>query len=77
MNKLIDILLGETTYIWNHNIYINLRVDIENIKLKIVQIVLILGGWPPRTAQRVKKITMFKRFRRKILKPNKKFKGTK
>ena len=53
-----------------------MRIDLDNFDVKIVEIVLILVWWSPRATFMVNKVTMFKRFRRNLLKSNIKHEGT-
>ena len=55
-------LFWKSTDICNNNILVSVRVDLENFYLKIVDIVLSLVLWSPRTTLRVNKVTTFKRF---------------
>ena len=61
---------------WDNNILVYMRVYFEMFYLNIVNIVLSLVGWSQRKTLRVNKVTMFKRFRRNLLKSNIKFEGT-
>ena len=76
MNKLIEVLFLKRTYSWYTHIPVSVRVDSEYFDLKIVEIILGLVGWSQRTTLRVKKVKMFKSFRRKRLKSNIKLEGT-
>ena len=76
MDNLINILIVDTTYSWNHNVFVYFRVDFDNINLKIVQFFLSPVVWSPRTTLIYHKITIFKRFRCIFLNTNIKFKGT-
>ena len=76
MNKLICILIGNTTSSWDHNIPFSLRVEFDNINLKIDRIVMSPVGWTPRKTFRIHKITILKRFRCNLLKTNITFKFT-
>ena len=51
-------------------------VYLDNFYLKMVNIFLSLVWWSPRTTLRVKKVTMFKRFRCKLILTNIKCEGT-
>ena len=70
-----EIFFWKCTDSWDKNIPVSVRVDFEIFYFKIVKIFLILIGWSPITTSRVNKITMLKRFRHNILKPNIKFEG--
>ena len=75
MNKLRESLFWKSTDSWENNILVYARIDIDNFELKIVKIVASLVGWSPITTLRVKKVTMFKRFRCNLLKTNIKLEG--
>ena len=55
----------DTTYCWNHIIFISVRVDIENLNIKIVQIVLGPIWWHPITTTRVCNASDFPRIQNK------------
>ena len=66
----------KSTEIWDNNILVSVRIDLDYFELKIVNIVASLVGWSPIKTLRVDKVTMFKRFRCNLFKTNIKFEGT-
>ena len=76
MNKLRESLFWKSTDSWYKNILISVRIYLDNFGVKIVNIVVSLVVWSPRTALRVNKVTMFKRFKFNRFKTNIKLEGT-
>ena len=76
MHTLTDLFFWMSTGSRDIHIIVYVRIDLDNLDLKIVKIVLILVWWYPRTALRFNKVTISKRFRCNLFKTNIKFEGT-
>ena len=70
------VFFWKSTESWDNKILVSVRIDLDNLEVKIVKIVASLVGWSPRTTLRVKKVTMFKRFKCNFPKTNIKLEGT-